>query len=723
MQKNETKEYECWIEITANKATILDSEKFSDAVRHCKDAGMTAMILSVKDTTGFVLYQSTLAPHYSEYDSDFNAKIDYVNQCFSIIRSFGMKCYASFDVFTEGNKKMQHPKMKGLYEEGFSCEVYGLDENGNAVIRKSTEAADLTTVGSIDDFGEIFVNPGNSRVCDYEISLLREFAEKYHPDGIVLDRVRYVGLSADFSELTRKQWEEYSSITDERWPEDIYTIEKTKDGWKEKPGKYFGSFVTCRMQVIHDFVEQVSVMLHHDFPAIRFMDYTGSWYPLYYQVGANWAHPLYEPSEFPWCDRVKLQQSAYAPLVDTLMSGCYYEYLTEQEAEEAHQPAYWYSVTGAGKLAERVTCQKADLVDSLFLDQYRGKLQKIPQAIHACMEQSEGCMLFDLSYLVSGSWWKYAHAVYETPLEKSQLHRISDICSRVFAEEYHVTEEKLSANLLEDAEFDAASSLCLWNRSDDTLIGFGGVKISNNQDLYPDTAWMSIFAIAPEWQNCGYGTLLLERMIQKLREAGIKKIYLGQDFANFFSGIPAPDDRKLAFFERLGFTLNIDEHYDLEANIVRNASLDTFDRSPWENDFSTDFFHGEKDALLSFLQKEFPGRWEYEAETAIEEHKDPREIVLLFDRSQTKIEGYCMLTVERDADGRKTGYGGLGPIGIAKDIRGNHVGDYFLHESLCQLAGLGVTRVNIDWTILKKYYGQFEFMPVRTYRAAYLLLQ
>ena len=119
---------------------------------------------------------------------------------------------AAFDVFAEGNKKNRHSLMKG-FREGWQCEVYGLDEGGNAVIQKSTEEKALKTVGSIDDFGEIFVNPGNKEVCSYELSLLKEFAENYKPDGIVLDRVRYVGLSTDFSECSRLEWEAYAHVT------------------------------------------------------------------------------------------------------------------------------------------------------------------------------------------------------------------------------------------------------------------------------------------------------------------------------------------------------------------------------------------------------------------------------------------------------------------------------------------------------------------------------
>ena len=43
----------------------------------------------------------------------------------------------------------------------------------------------------------------------------------------------------DISEQSRKKWEAYSGISDERWPEDMYTIVQTKNGYQEKPGRYF----------------------------------------------------------------------------------------------------------------------------------------------------------------------------------------------------------------------------------------------------------------------------------------------------------------------------------------------------------------------------------------------------------------------------------------------------------------------------------------------------
>ena len=82
---------------------------------------------------------------------------------------------------------------------------------------------------------------------------------------------------------------------------------------------------------------------------------------------------------------------------------------------------------------------------------------------------------------------------------------------------------------------------------------------------------------------------------------------------------------------------------------------------------------------------------------AIAEGKDPESIVILWNQDKTEIVGYCMLSVD------DKGYGGLGPIGIAKKSGEKHVGDYILNQSLQQLRKIGAVRVNIDWTILKDF--------------------
>ena len=96
--------YSVWIEIQANKATISDARKFRTAMQHCAEAGVDAVLLSVRDTSGYVLYPSTLAPSYSEYDPTFAPGVDYLRQCLEICRQEGIALYAAMDVFVGGNR-------------------------------------------------------------------------------------------------------------------------------------------------------------------------------------------------------------------------------------------------------------------------------------------------------------------------------------------------------------------------------------------------------------------------------------------------------------------------------------------------------------------------------------------------------------------------------------------------------------------------------------------
>lgn len=706
------KMYACWVEIHANRALIADPEAFRDAARRCREAGLTSMILGVKDTTGFVLYPSKLAHHYGEYDQTFTLDTDYVEQCFTILREEGLECYAAFDVFAEGSRLRPHPAMLG-FQEGWACQVYGLDRNGLPKILPSTQCQELRTVCPVDDFGEIFVDPGNPEVRRYELDLIQEFAARYHPDGIVLDRVRYIGLASDFSPASRLGWERFSGETDARWPEDIYTISETPDGLKAVPGKHYGSFFCYRASILQGFIAEVAQLLKACSPQTEFCDYTGSWYPLYDQVGANWASPGYLPTEFPACDPEKLRKTAYGHIPDRLLSGFYYEDVWESSVE-GRKPAYWYSVEGSWRIADKVTCGKEGLVGSLFLAQYQEHPERLTQAITLCMEKSGGCMLFDLSYILKYGWWKEIRLDLFAPLTEADLDSAAALCAQVFPSQYGMNAQKLQRCLFAAPDFSPECSFTLRNPRTGSLIGVAGVKVSQERELYPDTAWLSLLAVSHEAQGLGWGRLMLLHLDTLLRARGIRRVYAGQDMGCFFSGIPAPTPEKGRFFQHAGFTLNRDLHYDLEARVDRNPAMDAFDPTPFEKDFQLRPFRPEDaSAFTQFVEDQFPGRWHMEVRQSLAEGKDPEQIVLLWNKAGTQVQGYCMLHFDPQ------GTSGLGPIGIASDIRGQHLGDYLLHGSLTQLRKLGAETVNIDWTILVKFYGQFGFTPKRTYLAAY----
>lgn len=398
------KNYYVWVEIEANKKKILDEKYFNSVMDKCVEAGIGSIILAVKDTTGFGIYNSKIVPHYNKFDSDFQEK-DYLKLYIEMAHSKGIKLYAGVDVFAEGRVESPNKLSPGFVHQDWQSHMYGVDEACNPVIRPISELQGIRTTGAIDDFHEIFVNPAKEEVKNYEKSIIQELAENYDLDGIVLDRVRFVGLGADFSDYTKAKFEKFIKAKVINWPQDIYTLVEKNEKLEVEFGILFGKWITFRASLIKDFVVNIKNMMDKLDKKVELVDYTGSWYPLYYQVGANWAREGYIPEEYSWVDK-KYGDTGYAEYLDNLLSGFYYEDVTIEEAKEHKKPETWYSVEGSGDIVKKVVGDSVPFVGSLFLKQYEKNPIQFKKAVEMCFEKSSGCMLFDLSYIEEYGWWK-----------------------------------------------------------------------------------------------------------------------------------------------------------------------------------------------------------------------------------------------------------------------------------------------------------------------------
>lgn len=396
--------YYVWVEIEANKKRLVDVQRFESMLSKCENAGIGSIVLGVKDTSGFGLYNSSIVPHYSEFDSDFD-NIDYLQLYISAAHRHGLKLYAAIDVFSEGRNAEINPKSPGIVHPDWQTQLYGISDDGTSQIRKVSDLGNFKTSGSIDDFNEIFVNPVHEEVQNYEASIIAELVNNYDIDGVVLDRVRFVGLSSDFSDYTRNKFEEYTGRKVEQWPEDIYKLENNGEVISTFFGTRFGEWVEFRASVIKNFVLKVRKIVDHAGKNVELIDYTGSWYPLYHLVGANWASEKYHPEEYEWAGDT-YSKTGYAEKIDKLMSGFYYPEVTMEEAKENGRPDYWYSVEGSAKMADKVTMGTVPIIGSLFLRQYEGNPEQFQKAVEMCFKQSSGCMLFDLCYVDDYSWWE-----------------------------------------------------------------------------------------------------------------------------------------------------------------------------------------------------------------------------------------------------------------------------------------------------------------------------
>lgn len=66
------------------------------------------------------------------------------------------------------------------------------------------------------------INPLNEEYRTHILNVLKEVVTKYPDlDGLMLDRVRYDGITADFSPLSREKFEAYIGKKMSKFPEDI----------------------------------------------------------------------------------------------------------------------------------------------------------------------------------------------------------------------------------------------------------------------------------------------------------------------------------------------------------------------------------------------------------------------------------------------------------------------------------------------------------------------
>ncbi|QYR19197.1 family 10 glycosylhydrolase [Paenibacillus sp. sptzw28] len=270
-----------------------------------------------------------------------------------------------------------------------------------------------------------FVNPLVPEVREYELNIIKEIVTNYDVDGLVLDRARYSNIYADFSDLSRKEFEKYIGNEVQNWPSDIFTVTFTDTGTQIIAGPLYKKWIEWRAHNIFNFFADAKALVKSIDNNVDFSTYVGSWYPYYYSEGVNWGSQDYHPNE-PWASE-DYHKYGYAGLLDFIMTGLYYSDITIEEALASGNPE-WMSVEGAGNLSTEVVNQDTFVYGSLYLLQYQGQPERFKQAIKKTLETTNGIMIFDLVYLEMYDWWYILEDVLKPshpPHENNGLNRLT----------------------------------------------------------------------------------------------------------------------------------------------------------------------------------------------------------------------------------------------------------------------------------------------------------
>ncbi|GEL77066.1 alpha amylase family protein [Tenuibacillus multivorans] len=374
-----------WVDFLANGRRLSDENQQVQLLQHAVEANIDYLIIDAKVPYGQTTYPSRYGHHISRWSSGrFDAwkGRDFLKEFLSKAESFPINILANVNVFSEGYSKTSD----GLvYEQDWKVTFY------HEALSKESNAAEYL------DAETIFVNPIHPEVIEHELNILKEL-HQYDLDGVVLDRCRYPNVFGDFSELSRSQFEVYIGEPIKHWPNDIMEVDEHKE---VVFNKWFPKWAEFRAHNIKQFVQDASKVTKERFPI--FADYVGSWYPLYYNEGVNWASETYQP-DLSWTSK-EFHKTGLAETLDFLMTGCYYPDVLIEEAKQSEKPADWYSVEGAIEKSLEVINGGTPFVASLFLKNYRGHPETFIDAVRLCKERSDGVMLFDTVYLEEYHWW------------------------------------------------------------------------------------------------------------------------------------------------------------------------------------------------------------------------------------------------------------------------------------------------------------------------------
>jgi len=266
-----------------------------------------------------------------------------------------------------------------------------------------------------------FVNPLHPDARRHELEVVRELVTNYDIDGLVLDRCRFSNLNNDFSDRTRAAFEQWLGKPVARWPEDIFAFAPTP-GEPPIRGPLFKSWLEFRAQVIRDFVGEIAQCIRGLKPNIQFGTYVGSWYPSYYEVGVNWGSPRTH-LRYPWFTP-DYPDTGYAEFFDWIATGCYYPVATREDArrEGLSEKA---TVEYAAELSNMAAASGAFVYGGVYVPDYTDDPERFLRALNAAGRQSQGWMIFDLSYINDFHWWPVLERAY--PKEAPAPDRLPDL--------------------------------------------------------------------------------------------------------------------------------------------------------------------------------------------------------------------------------------------------------------------------------------------------------
>jgi len=300
--------------------------------------------------------------------------------------------------------------------------------------------------------------------------------------------------------------------------------------------------------------------------------------------------------------------------------------------------------------------------------------------------------------------------------DPTQLDAIVELWNETVAAEFHISAKLVRYNVIAKPGLRQAGQ---WAMVDGELAGMvlASTLQEHPQVVSPTSGWLDLVAVHPRFQQQGIGRSLLAWAEEWLVAQGCQTAAVGGGIQPFLPGLPT-SFATTPFFQR--------HHYG-QPHTVWDLSADLAAYEPPEiirpiEGLVRPAQPQDVDALIAFLQREFPGRWQWGAQH-LQQQDEARisDYMLLW--TEQGVDGFCRLTLEDSHVPIEQFFpyqlprpwGQLGPVGVSQARRGQGFGAALIDASLRRLHNNGVNGCVIDWTTLTSFYAHFGFKPYHEY--------
>lgn len=306
--------------------------------------------------------------------------------------------------------------------------------------------------------------------------------------------------------------------------------------------------------------------------------------------------------------------------------------------------------------------------------------------------------------------------------DSARLPEIVELWNKELNDAFPMTEKLFKQNSFEDENVCYKGSRIAMTE-DDQVVGFIVAKKWQENlsiDLGESIGWIQVLLVDRQFRNQGIGSTLLSVAESELVSSGKKRILLGRDPWHYFPGIPKEYDHVKSWFEHKGF-----KAVGTEFDLINDYSKAEKEVLPSPNDAIFSLLTLEdKDAFLAFLNRCFPGRWEYEAIHYFKNGGTGREFVIL--KKNDEIIGFSRIN-----DGQspliaqnvywsplfKEELGGVGPLGVDAKERKQGYGLATVEAAIYFLRDRNINKIVIDWTGLVDFYKKLGYETWKAYNS------